>query len=130
MTARLLKHLPKAEKDRVRELLESTREHMKKQNELYHELFLLPNERAIEMISGTLKPGRDKRGYPKGANTIEECKQCLSQTAARYKEIHALFKGKEIKRVLRKANKIRNRHLYNDHDDFTELHNFIKEELK
>jgi len=91
---RYLKELPKEQKDNLRDVLERARDNMKAQNKLYQELFIKPNEIAIEMIEGTLKPTRDKHGYPKGLNTIEECKQCLDQTRARYKEIHKLFKKK------------------------------------
>jgi len=122
-----LNQLPLVKRKKARALLLDIMRGLKKQNEFYHELFLEPNERAIQFVDDTLKRNQKTNIM----RSVGETEYCLQQTRARYKEIHKLFEGNNsVKKILRKANKINKRHLYTDHNDFNELHDFIKELAK
>jgi len=87
-------HLPTEKRKRTKELLEKMKANLVGQNEKYHELFLAPNERAIQVIEDTLK--RNQKTHI--LKSINECEDCLDKTTARYREIHNLFKGNEDSR--------------------------------
>jgi len=82
-------HLPVEKRKRTKELLEKMKANFIEQNKKYHELFLAPNERAIRVIEDTIKRNQQTHML----KSINECKDCIDKTVARYREIHNLFEG-------------------------------------
>lgn len=122
-----LNQLPLEKRKKARALLLDIMRGLKRQNEFYHELFLEPNERAIQFVDDTLKRNQKTNIL----RSLGETEHCLQKTRERYQEINKLFEGnKSVKKILRKANKIKKRHLLNTDKDFGELHDFIKELAK
>ena len=85
-----LKDLPLEKRKKAKTVLESLRDKMIAQNKEYYELFIAPNEITIQVINDTLKPNPQTHMI----KSLDECKQCINRTAARYKDVHKLFKQK------------------------------------
>jgi hypothetical protein len=83
-----LSHLPIEKRKKARALLESMKATMVEQNKKYHELFIAPNEMAIQVIDDTLR--RNPQTHI--LKSITECEGCIEITTERYKEVHKLFR--------------------------------------